>query len=67
VLAGLPGCGRPVILYDGSFTRWTPRRWPSRIAGSMAFKAGARRAKPTLIEPIMRFRCDRSGRVRGAG
>jgi elongation factor G len=26
-----------------------------KIAGSMAFKDGARRAKPSLLEPIMRF------------
>ena len=33
---------------------WTLVKWLSKIAGSMAFKEGARKASPVLLEPIMR-------------
>ncbi len=34
--------------------RSTPLKWPSKIAGSMAFKDAMRKADPIIIEPIMK-------------
>ena len=34
-------------------TRRTLRKWPFKIAGSIGFKEGARKANPVLLEPIM--------------
>jgi elongation factor G len=55
VLAGYPVVDARVILYDGSYHEVDSSEMAFKIAGSMAFKDGARRAKPSLIEPIMRF------------
>jgi len=55
VLAGYPVVDARVTLYDGSFHEVDSSEMAFKIAGSMAFKDGARRAKPSLLEPIMRF------------
>jgi elongation factor G len=55
VLAGYPLVDTRVILYDGSFHEVDSSEMAFKIAGSMGFKEGARRAKPCLLEPIMRF------------
>jgi elongation factor G len=55
VLAGYPMVDTRVILVDGSFHEVDSSEMAFKIAGSMAFKDGARRAKPCLLEPIMRF------------
>ncbi len=55
VLAGYPLVDARVILYDGSYHEVDSSEMAFKIAGSMAFKDGARRAKPSLLEPIMRF------------
>ncbi len=55
VLAGYPVVDARVILYDGSYHEVDSSEMAFKIAGSMAFKDGARRAKPCLLEPIMRF------------
>jgi elongation factor G len=55
VLAGYPMVDTRVILVDGSFHEVDSSEMAFKIAGSMAFKDGARRAKPNLLEPIMRF------------
>jgi elongation factor G len=55
VLAGYPMVDARVILYDGSYHEVDSSEMAFKIAGSMAFKDGARRAKPILLEPIMRF------------
>jgi elongation factor G len=55
VLAGYPMVDARVILYDGSYHEVDSSEMAFKIAGSMAFKDGARRAKPSLLEPIMRF------------
>ena len=55
VLAGYPMVDARVILVDGSFHEVDSSEMAFKIAGSMAFKDGARRAKPALLEPIMRF------------
>jgi elongation factor G len=55
VLAGYPVVDARVSLYDGSYHEVDSSEMAFKIAGSMAFKDGARRAKPSLLEPIMRF------------
>ncbi|HTX53272.1 MAG TPA: elongation factor G [Candidatus Baltobacteraceae bacterium] len=55
VLAGYPLVDARVTLVDGSYHEVDSSEMAFKIAGSMAFKDGARRAKPNLLEPIMRF------------
>ncbi|MCB1056536.1 MAG: elongation factor G, partial [Acidobacteria bacterium] len=52
-LAGYPVSGIEVDLYDGSFHEVDSSEGAFKIAGSMAYKDGAKRAKPVLLEPIM--------------
>ena len=54
VLAGYPVVDVTVTLYDGSYHDVDSSELAFKIAGSMAFKEGARNAKPTLLEPVMR-------------
>ena len=53
VLVGYPVVDCKVTLYDGSFHDVDSSEMAFKIAGSMAFKDGAKRAKPVLLEPIM--------------
>src|SRR5439155_2333435 len=53
VLAGYPMSDVKVTLYDGSFHEVDSSEMAFKIAGSMAFKEAARKAKPVLLEPIM--------------
>jgi len=53
VLAGYPMSDVKVTLYDGSFHEVDSSEIAFKIAGSMAFKEAARKAKPVLLEPIM--------------
>ena len=55
ILAGYPVVDARVILQDGSYHEVDSSEIAFKIAGSMAFKDGARRAKPILLEPLMRF------------
>jgi elongation factor G len=55
VLAGYPLVDARVTLVDGSYHEVDSSEMAFKIAGSMAFKDGARRAKPILLEPLMRF------------
>lgn len=54
VMAGYPVVDVKVTLYDGSFHDVDSSEMAFKIAGSMAFKEGARRAKPVILEPIMK-------------
>ncbi len=54
VLAGYPVVDVKVTLYDGSFHDVDSSEMAFKIAGSMAFQEGTRRAKPVLLEPIMK-------------
>jgi elongation factor G len=54
VLAGYPVVDCKVTLYDGSYHDVDSSEIAFKIAGSMAFKDGAARAKPTLLEPVMK-------------
>src|SRR5689334_67370 len=55
VLAGYPVDDVAVELYDGSFHDVDSSEMAFKIAGSMAFKDAAKRAKPVLLEPVMRI------------
>jgi elongation factor G len=52
VLAGYPVVDVRVTLQDGSYHDVDSSEMAFKIAGSMAFKDGARRARPILLEPI---------------
>jgi elongation factor G len=53
VLAGYPVVDVKVELVDGSYHNVDSSDMAFRIAGSMAVKEAARRAKPVLLEPVM--------------
>lgn len=54
VLAGFPVVDCRVTLYDGSFHEVDSNEMAFKVAGSMAFREGARAASPVLLEPIMK-------------
>jgi len=54
IIAGYPITDVKVILYDGSFHDVDSSDFAFKIAGSIAFQEGAKRANPVLLEPIMR-------------
>ncbi len=53
VVAGYPVVDIKVSLYDGSYHDVDSSEMAFKIAGSMAFKEGALKASPVLLEPIM--------------
>ncbi|WP_405234751.1 elongation factor G [Lentisalinibacter salinarum] len=54
VIAGYPVVDCRVTLYDGSYHDVDSSEMAFKIAGSMAFKEGAAKASPVLLEPIMK-------------
>ncbi|HXW07644.1 MAG TPA: elongation factor G [Vicinamibacterales bacterium] len=54
VLAGYPVDDVRVELYDGSFHEVDSSEMAFKIAGSMAFQDAAKKARPVLLEPMMR-------------
>jgi elongation factor G len=54
VLAGYPVDDVRIELYDGSFHEVDSSEMAFKIAGSMAFQDAAKKAKPVLLEPMMR-------------
>jgi len=54
VIAGFPLVDCKVTLYDGSYHDVDSSEMAFKIAGSMAFKDGAVKADPVLLEPIMK-------------
>ena len=54
VIAGYPIVDVKVTLFDGSYHDVDSNEMAFKIAGSMGFKDGFRRAKPVLLEPIMK-------------
>jgi elongation factor G len=55
VVAGYPVVDIKVSLYDGSYHEVDSSELAFKTAGSMALKDGVARAKPLLLEPIMRL------------
>lgn len=53
VIAGFPMVDIKVKLYDGSYHEVDSDEISFKVAGSMGFKEGARKAKPVLLEPMM--------------
>lgn len=53
-IAGYPVVDVKVAVYDGSFHDVDSSEIAFKIAASMAFKDGMRKAKPVLLEPIMK-------------
>ncbi|MDX1654294.1 MAG: elongation factor G [Candidatus Competibacteraceae bacterium] len=54
VIAGFPVVDIKVTLFDGSYHEVDSSEMAFKIAGSMGFKEGARKANPALLEPIMK-------------
>jgi elongation factor G len=54
VLAGYPVDDVGIELYDGSYHDVDSSEMAFKIAGSMAFKDASHKAKPILLEPVMR-------------
>ncbi len=54
VLAGYEVVDFKVTVYDGSYHEVDSSEMAFKIAGSMAFKDGVSKAKPVLLEPIMK-------------
>jgi len=53
VLAGYPTIDMKATVYDGSYHPVDSSEMAFKVAGSMAFKKGAVKAEPILLEPIM--------------
>lgn len=53
VVAGFPMVDIKARIYDGSYHDVDSDEVSFRVAGSMAFQAGAKKANPVLLEPIM--------------
>jgi len=54
VIAGYPCIDFKVTLYDGSYHEVDSSEMAFKIAGSMAFKDAMRKAKPVILEPVMK-------------
>ncbi|NKN32161.1 elongation factor G [Marichromatium bheemlicum] len=54
IIAGFPMVDVKVTLYDGSYHEVDSSEMAFKIAGSMAIKEGAAKAKPVLLEPVMK-------------
>jgi elongation factor G len=54
ILAGYPVVDMKATLYDGTYHDVDSSEVAFKIAGSMAFQAAAKKAQPTILEPIMK-------------
>jgi len=54
VLAGYPVVDVRVTLFDGSYHDVDSNEMAFKIAGSICFKEGAKKAEPVLLEPVMK-------------
>ena len=52
-LAGFPVVDFKVTVYDGSYHAVDSNELSFKMAGSLAFKDGMSRARPTILEPVM--------------
>ena len=58
VVAGYPMVDIKVTVYDGSYHDVVSSEMAFKVAGSMAFKDGAKKADPVLLEPYMSVEVD---------
>lgn len=54
VVAGYPMVDIKAVVYDGSYHEVDSSEMAFKVAGSMAFKAGATKANPVLLEPYVK-------------
>ena len=54
VLAGYPVMDVKIVLLDGTYHEVDSSEMAFKIAGSMAFKEGAKKAGATIVEPVMK-------------
>ena len=54
ILAGFPMIDVKVELYDGSYHEVDSSEMAFKIAGSMAIKEGCKKARPCILEPMMK-------------
>ena len=54
IVAGYPMVDIKAIVYDGSYHEVDSSEMAFKVAGSMAFKAGAAKANPVLLEPYVK-------------
>jgi len=54
VIAGFPVVDVKVTLYDGSYHEVDSNENAFKIAGSIGFKAGVEKARPVILEPMMK-------------
>ncbi len=54
VIAGFPVVDVKVTIFDGSYHDVDSNEMAFKIAGSMGFKEGAKKASPVLLEPMMK-------------
>ncbi len=54
IMAGFPMIDVKVELYDGSYHEVDSSEMAFKIAGSMAIKDGCKKAKPCILEPMMK-------------
>jgi elongation factor G len=53
-MAGYPAVDIKATLYDGSYHEVDSSEMAFKIAGSIAFKEGMKKASPVLLEPVMK-------------
>ncbi len=61
VLAGYPMEDVEVTLYDGSFHDVDSNEMAFKLAASMGFKEGCRKARPSILEPLMKVEVEVMG------
>ena len=54
ILAGYPVVDVKVAIFDGSYHEVDSSEMAFKVAGSMAFKEGSKKASPVILEPIMK-------------
>ena len=58
VLAGFPVVDVKITVFDGSYHEVDSSEMAFKIAASMAFKEGFKKAQPVLLEPLMKVEVD---------
>ncbi len=65
VLAGYPVTGVKAVLYDGSYHDVDSSEMAFKAAAALAFKEGIKKAKPVLLEPVMKLKVLAAGEYLG--